>query len=160
MGTMASLHRLDLSHNQLSTVSSELASACINLLVLNLHANQIPSLSALSHLRSLKRLEQISLHGNPLETEVSGTIKYMEKGVDFANGTAGRGLYRTDVVSMLPWLKSLDFTTVSPNEREQGLRMRRTEQAKKARREGGPDDVREAPTRTMLRKSKAERERR
>lgn len=159
-GTMASLHRLDLSHNRFMTVSSELADACINLQVLNLHANQIPSLGALNNLTKLKRLEQISLHGNPLECEVSGYKKELGKGVDFANGAAGRGRYRSDVVALLPWLKQLDFTSISPTEREQGLRMRRIEADKEARRERWPGEAREAPTRTMIRKSKADRERR
>lgn len=55
MGTMASLHRLDLSHSHLVNVGVELADACVNLVVLNLHANDISSLASVTELTKLKR---------------------------------------------------------------------------------------------------------
>jgi hypothetical protein len=157
MGTMASLHRLDLSHNRLVNVGAELADACINLLVLNLHANQITSLGAVEELTKLKRLEQLSLHGNPLEADIE-VPKHTDKGVAFGGTVDGRGKYRADVIALLPWLRQLDFTSVSPSEREQGLRHRRLEQERRSMRTG--DGPSEASTRTMLRKARADRERR
>eukprot|EP01043_Picozoa_sp_COSAG02_P030453 COSAG02_NODE_1944_length_10307_cov_7.826019_8_plen_231_part_00 len=156
MGTMASLHRLDLSHNHLVNVGDELADTCVNLLVLNLHANDIPSLAAVAKLTKLKRLTELSLHGNPLESEIP-VHKHTDKGVAFGGTAAGRGRYRADVVALLPWLRQLDFTSVSPSEREDGLRHRREKNERASMRTG---EAPAAPTRTMLRKARANRERR
>ncbi len=156
MGTMASLHRLDLSHNHLVNVGDELADTCVNLVVLNLHANNIPSLAAVEKLAKLKRLTELSLHGNPLEVEIP-VHKHTDKGVAFGGTAAGRGRYRADVVALLPWLRQLDFTSVSPSERENGLRHRRE---KKERASTGTGGAVVARTRTMLRKARADRERR
>lgn len=156
MGTMASLHRLDLSHNHLVSVGEELVDSCVNLLVLNLHANDIPSLVAIKKLSKLKRLTELSLHGNPLESQIP-VHKHTDKGVAFGGTAAGRGRYRADVVALLPWLRQLDFTSVSPSEREDGLRLRREKVERASIRDAGPPAV---ATRTMLRKARADRQRR
>lgn len=155
MGTMASLHRLDLSLNHLVSVGDELADACVNLVVLHLHANDIPSLAAVRKLTKLTRLHELSLHGNPLETQIPAH-KHTDKGVAFGGAAAGRGQYRADVIAMLPWLRQLDFSSVSPSEREDGLRRRRENAERGPMRTGGSV----ASTRTMLRKARADRARR
>eukprot|EP01051_Picozoa_sp_SAG22_P004422 SAG22_NODE_236_length_14254_cov_3.426492_9_plen_167_part_00 len=61
-------------------------------------------------LRQLKQLEKLSLHGNPLclYKLPSGAVR---KKLD----------YRVTIISMVPWLKMLDATTVTPKEGEDAV---------------------------------------
>ena len=59
-----------------------------NLKMIYLHGNKISSLEDLSRLKLLPNLYSLTLHGNPLENSTN---------------------YRSSVLRMLPYLRSLDF---------------------------------------------------
>ncbi|EGD79963.1 hypothetical protein PTSG_10245 [Salpingoeca rosetta] len=87
---------LDLSFNGFTTLSSELT--CLpNLGVLYLHGNAISSLKEVKKLQQLDNLRMLSLHGNAIEKETG---------------------YRTFVISVLPGLKKLDFSSITDADRE------------------------------------------
>uniref|UniRef100_A0A803KB92 Leucine-rich repeat-containing protein 51 n=1 Tax=Xenopus tropicalis TaxID=8364 RepID=A0A803KB92_XENTR len=67
-----------------------------NLSVLNLHSNSIRQLSQVDKLAALPNLKSLTLHGNPIEGE--------------------RG-YRCYILSVLPQLKTLDFSAVTKQDR-------------------------------------------
>lgn len=65
--------------------------------VLYLHGNSIDKISEIDKLSSLRSLRTLTLHGNPIEEDVSG--------------------YRQYVVSKLPQLKQFDFSAVTKQDR-------------------------------------------
>ncbi|CAH2225930.1 leucine-rich repeat-containing 51-like isoform X1 [Pelobates cultripes] len=77
----------------------------LQLSVLNLHGNSIRQLSEVDKLACLPNLKSLTLHGNPIETE---------KG------------YRSYILSVLPQLKSLDFSGVTKQDRVMADVWRRT----------------------------------
>ncbi|XP_012812100.1 uncharacterized protein LOC394652 isoform X1 [Xenopus tropicalis] len=89
------LRWIDLSFNDLSTIDSVLPKYR-NLSVLNLHSNSIRQLSQVDKLAALPNLKSLTLHGNPIEGE--------------------RG-YRCYILSVLPQLKTLDFSAVTKQDR-------------------------------------------
>ncbi|XP_053312573.1 leucine-rich repeat-containing protein 51 [Spea bombifrons] len=86
---------IDLSFNDLPNIDPVLTTYPL-LSVLNLHGNSISQLSEVDKLASLPNLKSLTLHGNPIESE---------KG------------YRNYILSVLPQLKSLDFSGVTKQER-------------------------------------------
>ncbi|KAM4702279.1 leucine-rich repeat-containing protein 51 isoform 1-T4 [Discoglossus pictus] len=86
---------IDLSFNDLSNIDPVLTTYR-SLTALNIHGNSISHLSEVDKLASLPNLKSLTLHGNPVEAE---------KG------------YRWYVLSLLPQLKSLDFSAVTKQER-------------------------------------------
>ncbi|XP_075448922.1 leucine-rich repeat-containing protein 51 [Ascaphus truei] len=86
---------IDLSFNDVSTIDPVLTTYS-NLTVLNLHGNSISKLSEVDKLAALPNLKTLTLHGNPIEGE---------KG------------YRSYVLSVLPHLKSFDFSGVTKQDR-------------------------------------------
>ncbi|KAM4795309.1 leucine-rich repeat-containing protein 51 [Rhinophrynus dorsalis] len=86
---------IDLSFNDLSNIDPALTTYR-HLSVLNLHSNSISRLSEVDKLAALPNLKSLTLHGNPIEAE--------------------RG-YRCYVLSVLPQLKSLDFSAVTKQDR-------------------------------------------
>ena len=62
-----------------------------------LHGNKIRRFSDLKHLTPLKSLYSITLHGNPIENAPN---------------------YRSNIISMFPDLKSLDFAKVTEDEKD------------------------------------------
>ncbi|KAL0281622.1 UNVERIFIED_CONTAM: hypothetical protein PYX00_002555 [Menopon gallinae] len=86
---------LDVSFNQIQTISKELTSLH-NLMILYLHGNQIQCLTEVAKLRDLKKLRTLTLHGNPIE---------------------GTPNYRQQVLKLIPYLKNLDFSVVADYER-------------------------------------------
>ncbi|XP_077154996.1 leucine-rich repeat-containing protein 51 isoform X2 [Ranitomeya variabilis] len=86
---------IDLSFNDLPSIDPVLTSYR-RLSVLNLHGNGISDLSEVHKLAALPDLRSLSLHGNPIETE--------------------RG-YRSYILSLLPNLKTLDFSAVTHQDR-------------------------------------------
>ncbi|XP_065058241.1 leucine-rich repeat-containing protein 51-like [Rhopilema esculentum] len=90
------LEWIDLSFNDIYTIDK-----CIldypNLKVLYLHGNAIDKISELDKLANLKYLKTLTLHGNPIEEDVSG--------------------YRQYVLSKLPQLKTFDFSAVTKQDR-------------------------------------------
>ncbi|XP_066555307.1 leucine-rich repeat-containing protein 51 [Amia ocellicauda] len=96
MDDPAQLSWIDLSFNDLSVIDSALTEFK-ELKVLYLHGNSISKLSEMDKLGALPHLHSVTLHGNPLENE---------KG------------YRSYVISTLPHLKSLDFSSVTRQERD------------------------------------------
>ncbi|KAM3616626.1 uncharacterized protein V6R79_021016 [Siganus canaliculatus] len=86
---------LDLSFNNISHIDQVLCELH-ELRVLYLHGNSIFILSEVDHLGVLPRLHTITLHGNAIENYKS---------------------YRSRVISALPWLKTMDFSAVTPQER-------------------------------------------
>uniref|UniRef100_A0A8C3T0Z8 Leucine-rich repeat-containing protein 51 n=1 Tax=Chelydra serpentina TaxID=8475 RepID=A0A8C3T0Z8_CHESE len=94
---------VDLSFNDLPTIDPVLT-MYPNLRALNLHGNSIQSLSEVDKLAILPRLRTLTLHGNPIEEE---------KG------------YRSYVLSVLPQLKSFDFSGVTKQDRSTATIWRR-----------------------------------
>ncbi|XP_038269987.1 leucine-rich repeat-containing protein 51 [Dermochelys coriacea] len=94
---------VDLSFNDLPTVDPVLTTYP-HLRALNLHGNSIQSLSEVDKLAILPCLRTLTLHGNPIEEE---------KG------------YRSYVLSVLPQLKSFDFSGVTKQDRSTATIWRR-----------------------------------
>ena len=65
--------------------------------MLYLHGNSIEKISEIDKLSKLHYLRTLTLHGNPIEEDVSG--------------------YRQHVISKLPQLKNLDFSAVTKQDR-------------------------------------------
>jgi hypothetical protein len=116
----STLQWLDLSFNQLNTlygekvvtkntpagkeetvVITEPLLELQNLAILNLHCNNFSEMKTIAPLAKLVRLEKLTLQGNPMEEVVSG--------------------YRTKVLTLVPWLRQLDYVTVTAK-----VRVRRT----------------------------------
>eukprot|EP00730_Choanoeca_flexa_P020156 TRINITY_DN9855_c0_g1_i3.p1 TRINITY_DN9855_c0_g1~~TRINITY_DN9855_c0_g1_i3.p1 ORF type:complete len:212 (+),score=29.13 TRINITY_DN9855_c0_g1_i3:74-709(+) len=91
-----SLTMLDLSFNAISTIEPSL-SELPSLAILYLHGNSIANIKQVQRLSKMSTLRSLSLHGNPVEM-VDG--------------------YRNYTIAVVPSLKKLDFTTVTPSERE------------------------------------------
>ncbi|XP_077579131.1 leucine-rich repeat-containing protein 51 isoform X2 [Stigmatopora nigra] len=87
---------LDLSFNRITNIDKVLCELP-HLRVLYLHGNRIFKLSEVDKLQSLSHLHTITLHGNMIETNKT---------------------YRNHVISVLPQLKTLDFSVVTPQERD------------------------------------------
>ncbi|XP_077341151.1 leucine-rich repeat-containing protein 51 [Lithobates pipiens] len=86
---------VDLSFNDLPNIDSVLTTYR-HLSVLNLHGNSIRQLTEVDKLAALPNLKSLTLHGNPIEAE---------KG------------YRSYILSVLPQLKSFDFSAVTKQDR-------------------------------------------
>lgn len=91
----AQLAWLDLSFNRLTIIDPVLTTLHA-LRSLQLHGNSIARLGDVDKLRVLPRLRRLTLHGNPMEEQ--------------------RG-YRSYVLSLLPHLTSLDFSSVTRQDR-------------------------------------------
>jgi len=86
---------LDLSFNDIEEVTDDILEFP-NLKMIYLHGNKISSLQDLSKLTRLPNLYSLTLHGNPLENTPD---------------------YRSSILTMLPYLRSLDFAKVTDRER-------------------------------------------
>jgi len=93
---------LDLSFNDIEEVTDDILEFP-NLKMIYLHGNKISSLTDLSKLKSLPNLYSVTLHGNPLENKPD---------------------YRSSILTMLPYLRSLDFAKVTDRERKKPLESR------------------------------------
>ncbi|XP_034716730.1 leucine-rich repeat-containing protein 51-like isoform X2 [Etheostoma cragini] len=82
---------LDLSFNKI-TCLDPLFCELSELRVLYLHGNNIWNLSDVDQLKELQHLHTITLHGNPIETNMN---------------------YRNHVITALPHLKKMDFSAVT-----------------------------------------------
>jgi len=87
---------LDLSFNDISKISDDILEFRA-LKMIYLHGNKIRKFSDLKHLSPLKNLYSITLHGNPIENAPN---------------------YRSNIISMFPDLKSLDFAKVTEDEKD------------------------------------------
>jgi hypothetical protein len=94
---------IDLSYNSLAQVESELSNFP-NLIVLNLHCNDLNKFSDVAKLKRFRKLRTLTLFGNPLEQRAS---------------------YRWRVISMLPQLKKLDSRVITPKERDRASQFER-----------------------------------
>ncbi|XP_069003903.1 leucine-rich repeat-containing protein 51 [Embiotoca jacksoni] len=92
----SSLTWLDLSFNKIIHIDQVLCELR-DLRVLYLHGNSICVLSEVDRLGKLPHLQSITLHGNVIETNKA---------------------YRNRVISVLPQLKTMDFSAVTRQERE------------------------------------------
>ncbi|XP_059819578.1 leucine rich repeat containing 51 [Hypanus sabinus] len=86
---------IDLSFNNFLRIDPVLI-LCTNLQVLNFHGNQVGELFEADKLASLPHLRSLTLHGNPVE---------LQKG------------YRSYIVGIIPQLKSLDYSTITKQDR-------------------------------------------
>jgi Leucine-rich repeat (LRR) protein len=68
-----------------------------NLATLYLQGNRIGTLAHVRRLSPLTTLRSLALHGNPIEN---------------------RPDYRSAILSAIPWLRQLDFATITKQERE------------------------------------------
>ncbi|XP_068786979.1 leucine-rich repeat-containing protein 51 isoform X3 [Struthio camelus] len=101
---------LDLSFNALPTIDPVLT-AYRHLRSLHLHANGIRSLAEVDKLAALPRLRRLTLHGNPVEEQPG---------------------YRSYVISVLPQLKSFDFSGVTKQDRSTAAAWKRMQAKPKA----------------------------
>ncbi|KAL1122378.1 hypothetical protein AAG570_003783, partial [Ranatra chinensis] len=88
------LRWIDFSYNNIEDFHEELFSFP-NLTILYLHGNCINDFDEITKLKRLKNLKNLTLHGCPIEIQP---------------------FYRQHVIYLLPQLKNLDFTTVTPSE--------------------------------------------
>ncbi|XP_078259067.1 leucine-rich repeat-containing protein 51-like isoform X2 [Rhinoraja longicauda] len=86
---------IDLAFNNFDIIDPVLI-FCINLQVLNFHGNQVGKLYEVDKLAALRHLRSLTLHGNPME---------LLKG------------YRSYTVGAIPQLKSLDYSTITKQDR-------------------------------------------
>lgn len=86
---------LDVSFNGLTRIGDALAEFP-HLKVLYFHGNKISHLGSVRKLSSLQSLSKLTFHGNPIEHKKN---------------------YRSYTVAALPSIKSLDFTTITHNDR-------------------------------------------
>ena len=93
------LQWLDLSFNKLTTIEASI-SRLKALKKLQLHANLIHDIRDVQKLVDLPDLQDLTLHGNPIEER-------------------GRGKYRNYIIGLMPRLRSLDFTPLT--ERDKAL---------------------------------------
>ncbi|KAM9204313.1 leucine-rich repeat-containing protein 51 [Mergus octosetaceus] len=91
------LRWLDLSFNRLTAIDPVLGTM-EGLQSLSLHGNAVSRLDEVDKLRALRRLRRLTLHGNPMEEEQG---------------------YRRYVLALLPWLRRLDFSAVTRQERSE-----------------------------------------
>lgn len=105
------LHWLDLSHNQLSSIDSVLLKFK-NLKVIYLHGNVITNIREVYKLGRLPNIAKLTLHGNFL-------ISVSEAGERQIKRLEDVPFYRVSLISRLAGceLKSLDFISVTPEER-------------------------------------------
>lgn len=88
---------LDLSFNQLQTIEPTIG-RLRGLVKLHLHANKITDILDVNKLVELENLRDLTLHGNPIEDR-------------------GRLKYRNYIISVLPNLNSLDFTSLTARDK-------------------------------------------
>lgn len=98
--------------------------------VLYLHANAIPKVKEVEKLTTLTSLRSLTLHGNPMET-VKGVLfnnffLFCED-ILFATG------YRISVISTLPTIRSLDFSTITAIDRDRAKLFKSALEKKKAK---------------------------
>ena len=96
---------LDLSHNNLTDLGGAFDSFP-NLQMLYLSNNMLDSMGKVAPLSALKRLEKLTLGGNPMQLAPPRRGEAPKKRHD----------YRTRIIAMIPWLKQLDATTVTADE--------------------------------------------
>jgi Leucine-rich repeat (LRR) protein len=88
---------IDLSFNQLKKIDENLAAHLPNVATLYLHANQIARYSDIRRLSCFTHIKSLTLYGNPVEEQKH---------------------YRNVVLYYFPNLTQLDFSVISPGERE------------------------------------------
>jgi len=86
---------VDLSFNQLTSIEEALLQ-CPQLTTLNLHSNSIEKLKDIKLLRHFRQLKSLTLHGNPVEDHKH---------------------YRNYVLTLVPSLRSIDFSSVTKQDR-------------------------------------------
>ncbi len=110
------LNWLDLSHNRLSSVDPAIATLT-NLQVLYLHGNAITDISQLNKLSACKQLTKLAVHGNQY---ISTHPESKKKSVARLEDTA---FYRSRLIYTLQDtnLKMLDFSAITPRDRQYAL---------------------------------------
>jgi hypothetical protein len=89
-----------------------------NLLSLNLHVNMLQDHRELGAIAELKVLRSLSLHGNPLEENFKSQDPLLKAPNGAApNAATSVGGYRLSIIAKIPWLRELDFVTVTKGER-------------------------------------------
>jgi len=91
---LQNLQWLDISFNQLAAIEPELLRFS-NLKALYLHGNCLRQLSSVERLRKLPKLLSLTLNGNPIESSK---------------------IYRVYVIGALPFIKTLDHSTITEEE--------------------------------------------
>jgi len=93
---------IDLSFNDISTLDISIG-LFPELRMLYLHGNAIEKISEVDKLKSVEHLHTLTLHGNPIEMA---------------------GSYRFQVLAKLPYLKTLDFSAVTNQEKNLSTRQK------------------------------------
>ena len=116
------LHFLDISHNRLTSIESELAKF-VNLAVVYLHGNCLPNLRSVAVLNDCKNLKKVTLHGNPSyflslpsEDDEKAAAEPVKKN---APSLEADSWYRVGITWMLrdTLLHSIDFVPITPKDR-------------------------------------------
>lgn len=95
------LQWIDLSGNALTKITENVFESYPSITTLHLHGNALSRYSDIDHLaKCLPRLHSLTLHGNPLEEKKH---------------------YRNYVISAIPSLMQLDFSSVTPGDREKAV---------------------------------------
>jgi hypothetical protein len=141
MGNIRVLQHLDLSFNAIRRLDKGVLEALPNLSTLYLHTNLIEDFSHIKKLSKLKLLEKLSLQNNPVQTSALQSMAGSSKGVQE---------YRVRVVATCPWLKELDFSTVTSSEMQSALQHRHEVQRLNDERKRGGQSPLPSPLRTML----------
>ncbi len=141
MGNVRVLQYLDLSFNSIRSLSKGVLDSLPNLSTLYLHSNLIEDFSHVKKLARLKLLEKLSLQNNPVQTSALRSL---------AGSSAGVQEYRVRVIATCPWLKELDFSTVTGPEKQGGLSHRVEAQRVNEERKRGGHSPLPSPIRTML----------
>lgn len=141
MGNVRVLQYLDLSFNSIRSLDKGVLEAIPNLSTLYLHTNLIEDFSHIKKLARLKLLEKLSLQNNPVQTSALRSMAGSSKGIQE---------YRVRVIATCPWLKELDFSTVTGSEKQSALNHRAEVQRMNEERKRGGQSPLPSPIRTML----------
>ena len=143
MGNARVLQFLDLSFNGIRHLDKHVLESFPNLATLYLHTNLVEDFSEVKKLARLKLLEKLTLQNNPLQTSALQSMAGSSKGIQE---------YRIKVVATIPWLKELDFSTVTGSEHHAALTHRQNVQkASEERKLPGPHfSPLPSPLKTML----------
>lgn len=113
---------LDLSHNKLSSLNESIFAAFPNITCLYLHANQIALLSEVRKLCTLRHLQKVTFHGNPIqESRLNHGLKNPRSAIIWS-------------LRECP-IKSLDFVTITDTDRRNALRWSETNKPKKKKKQ-------------------------
>ena len=109
---------LDFSYNKLTRVEP-IVNACKHLKMLYLHVNAIhdpAQLDLLGHFEG-EGLSCLTLHGNPLETALTGTTHNLRELTAVNTAVPNTNVYQVRVLAAVPTLRKLDFALLTQEQK-------------------------------------------